>query len=434
LPTTYAENGSVLAARYIPRVTDQKASWKHWRVVVLLGISVFINYLDRGSLSVAAPLLKDELALSASKLGILLSSFFWTYTGFQLVAGWLADRFEVGWVMAAGFFLWSVATSVTGTLHGFALLLAARLLLGIGESVSFPACSNILARYFPEEQRGFANSLIVFGFATGPAFSMFLGGMAMARFGWRPFFVVAGLLSLLWLVPWLVWMPRGKSADACPAIASFQTRKILRQRSAWGTFAALFCTNYLSYFLLTWMPFFLVRERHFPMAQMARIAGGCYLSAALFALVCGRLSDWFIVHGASPTRVRKAFTAAGMACAAVALIGCTAGGEILSVAMLGMATASYGITCSNVWAITQTLAGPDAAGRWTGLQNFVGNFAGIIAPALTGFVVDRTGHFFWAFAITACVSLLGSIAYAFAIGTVEPVAWNVESSAESHLP
>ncbi len=421
-----------MAVISIPGATDHKA-WKLWRVVVLLGISVFINYIDRGSLSVAAPLLKSELGLSASKLGVLLSAFFWTYTACQLFAGWLADRCEVGWVMAGGFFLWSVATTVTGVLHGFALLLIARLVLGVGESVSFPACSNILARYFPEEKRGFANSVVVFGFASGPAFSMFLGGMAMARFGWRPSFVAVGLLSLLWLPPWLIWMPRGKAASAGPAIAAPRTREILRQRSAWGTFAGLFCTNYLSYFLLTWMPFYLVRERNFSLEQMAKIAGACYLSAAVIALICGRLSDWLIGNGASATVVRKAFAAAGMVLAAIALIGCVAGGATLSVAMLVMATASYGICCSNVWAITQTLAGPAAAGRWTGLQNFVGNFAGVIAPALTGLVVDRSGHFFWAFAIAACVTSLGALAYAFAIGAVKPVEWRLERIPEGGI-
>ncbi len=400
-----------------------KAEWKHWRLVVLLGISVFINYLDRGSLSVAAPLLKSELALSASKLGILLSAFFWTYTFFQLISGWLVDRFEVGWVMAAGFFLWSASTTVTGVLHGFAWLIAARLVLGVGESVSFPACSNILARYFPEEQRGFANSVLVFGFASGPACSMFLGGMAMARFGWRPFFVGVGLLSLVWLGPWLIWMPRGKKASTGAPVASPRMRQILRERSAWGTFAGLFCTNYLSYFLLTWMPYFLVRERNLSLTQMAKVAGGGYLSAAVLALICGRLSDRLIRNGASPTRVRKGFAATGMGCGAIALIGCLTGGTTLTIVMLVAATASYGICCSNVWAITQTLAGPVAAGRWTGLQNFAGNFAGMIAPALTGFVVDRTGHFFWAFAIAAGVTLLGAFAYGFAIGPVKPVEW-----------
>jgi ACS family D-galactonate transporter-like MFS transporter len=422
---------SALATVSIPQATEKKAARHLQRVVILLGISFFINYLDRGSLSIAAPLLKDELHLSASQLGILLSAFFWTYASFQLIAGWLVDRFEVSLVMAAGFFLWSAATTVTGALHGFVFLLAARLVLGIGESVSFPACSKILARHFPEEKRGFANSVMVFGFATGPAFSMFLGGMAMARFGWRPFFVVVGLVSLLWLGPWLVWRPRVEVAHAERQFAIPRTQEILRHRSAWGTFAGLFCVNYLSYFLLTWMPFFLVHERHFSLAQMAKIAGSCYLAAALVALYCGRLSDRLIVKGISPTVVRKGFTGAGMACAAVVLMGCVADRPALSIVMLVAATASYGVSASNVWAITQTLAGPAATGRWTGLQNFMGNFAGMIAPALTGFVVDRTGHFFWAFAITAGACLLGVVSWILIIGPVKPVEWNQTRQAAS---
>src|SRR5258708_7580979 len=167
---------AALATVSIPPAADKKAARNLQRVVMLLGISFFINYLDRGSLSIAAPLLKDELHLSASQLGLLLSSFFWTYASFQLIAGWLVDRFDVTWILAGGFLLWSAATSATGILHGFAALLVARMLLGAGESVSFPACSKILARHFPEERRGFANSVMVFGFASGPAVSMFLGG------------------------------------------------------------------------------------------------------------------------------------------------------------------------------------------------------------------------------------------------------------------
>jgi ACS family D-galactonate transporter-like MFS transporter len=160
------------------------------RILALLVVSVFINYIDRGNLSIAAPMLKDELHLSASQLGILLSSFFWTYAAFQLISGWLVDRFAVRWVMAAGFFLWSMATAATGLMHGFLLLLIVRLVLGIGESVAYPSYSKILTKYFPEEKRGLANSLIVAGNTCGPGFGMFLGGMLMARYGWRSFFVV----------------------------------------------------------------------------------------------------------------------------------------------------------------------------------------------------------------------------------------------------
>lgn len=153
------------------------------RVLVLLALSVFINYVDRGNLSIAAHLIKDELGISASQLGILLSSFFWTYASFQLVSGWLVDRFHVNWILALGFFLWSAATAVTGFVSGFATLLAARFILGIGESAAHPSYSKILARDFPEEQRGRANAVITSGLACGPAFGMFMGGMLMARFG-----------------------------------------------------------------------------------------------------------------------------------------------------------------------------------------------------------------------------------------------------------
>ena len=129
-------------------------------VAALLAISTFINYIDRGSLSLAVPLLKTELQLSPWQLGILLSSFFWTYTSFQIVSGWLVDRFNVCWVYAIGFFVWSGATAATGMAKVFGVIFGLRLLLGMGESVAYPSYSRILANNFPEHHRGFANALI----------------------------------------------------------------------------------------------------------------------------------------------------------------------------------------------------------------------------------------------------------------------------------
>jgi MFS family permease len=161
-------------------------------VLVLLAISVFINYVDRGNLSIAAPMLKDELGISAWKLGGLLSAFFWTYACTQLFSGWLVDRVNVNWVIAGGFFLWFAATATTGFVHTFSVLLVLRLLLGIAESVAFPAYSKIIALNFPEEHRGLANSVISAGYVLGAGFGMLFGGLLMARFGWRPFFIVFG--------------------------------------------------------------------------------------------------------------------------------------------------------------------------------------------------------------------------------------------------
>jgi ACS family D-galactonate transporter-like MFS transporter len=398
--------------------------------VALLAISVFINYIDRGSLSIAAPALKDELQLSASQLGILLSSFFWTYASFQIFSGWLVDRFNVNWVLAAGFLIWSSATAATSAAHSFTMLLALRLLLGAGESVAFPSYSKILAKHCPEILRGRANAFISSGVAAGPAFGIFFGAMLMARYGWRPFFVGLGLLSLLWLLPWAMYMPVGPGLAVSSTARAPGILEILEQRSAWGTFFGLFAYNYLSYFLLTWLPSYLVHERHFSMQKMGGIGGAAYLILAISALVSGWISDFWIARGGTPTRVRKTFTALGLALSSIFCFAVVAFAfdEWLATLFLFLTCASAGMCTSNLWAITQTLAGPQAAGKWTGLQNFLGNLAGIVSPALTGFVVDRTGHFFWAFAVTAGVLLGGAVSWAFVVGSVEPVQWESQSA------
>jgi len=393
------------------------------RVIALLALSALINYIDRGNLSIAASLLKDELGLSASQLGILLSSFFWTYCLFLPVSGWLVDRFDVRWVMALGFFLWSGATAATGGLHTFAALLASRLVRGMGESVAYPCYGKILAQSVPEVGRGFANALIAAGVGCGPALGTFFGGTLMARYGWRPFFIVLGVVSMAWLVPWFAWMPRGSSAVSPVGESGAGFLKILKQRSMWGTCGGLFGANYVLYLEITWLPFYLVRERHFSMGTMAKIGGMGYLCYAAAAVLFGWISDRWIAAGRTPTLVRKIFAGAGAGSAGLLLLGCALASPTVSVILLLLAFAAGGMCGSNIWAITQTLAGPKMAGRWTGLQNFVGNFAGVIAPAVTGFVIDYTGRFFVAFVIMAVVALLAALSYIFVIGPVKEIAW-----------
>jgi MFS transporter, ACS family, D-galactonate transporter len=394
----------------------------------LLAISVVLNYVDRGSLSIAAPMLKDELSISPSQLGFLLSAFFWTYACSQLLSGWLVDRLNVNWVFAAGFALWSAATALTGITHAFAVLFALRLLLGISESVAYPSYSKIIALNFSEEHRGFANSTISSGLVLGPGIGMLFGGMLMARFGWRPFFIILGGASLLWLVPWLIFMP--KPTPKAQQIASTDTSaaptlfEFLQLRSAWGTCLGLFAGNYVSYFLITWLPYYLVRERNFSMDHMAKLGGTAYLIGACTSVVCGWLSDRWIASGTTPTRVRKTFTAGGLALTGIFVGLAVVSGPLYCSAALILGLAFFGATCSNVWAITQTLAGPRAAGRWTGFQNFVANLAGAIAPALTGYVLNRTGHFYWAFVIVTAVALAGAACWLFLIGPIVPVTWH----------
>jgi MFS family permease len=403
--------------------TESRIHGQLWPALILLVISVAVNYIDRSNLSLAAPLIKGELNVSAIQLGSLLSAFFWTYAGFQLVAGWLADRLNVSWVLAAGFFLWSLATAATGLAQGFVALFLFRLVLGIAESIAFPCYSKILAGHFAEQQRGLANSLIDAGSKLGPAVGTLAGGILMAHFGWRPFFIVLGLSSMFWLPLWFYWQPRGDGPNSAQSGETPSVRQILARRSAWATFLGMFCANYLWYFLLTWLPFYLVRERHLSMERMGALGAMAYIVTASTTTISGFLADRAIARGATPTRVRKSRVVIGLAFSAV-IVGVTATDDLrVSMFLLLLACTGYGTYTSSHWAITQTLAGPFAAGRWTGLQNFVGNLAGIAAPFITGLVVDRTGRFFWAFGVVAAIVLAGACIYGAFLGRVEPVAW-----------
>src|SRR4051794_32983352 len=211
-------------------------------LLTLLVASIFLNYIDRSNLSLAAPIIQKEFALSPGALGSLFSAFFWTYALLQLVgiAGWVADRFPVGLVLAGGLALWSAATILTGVLSGLPALFAARLLVGAGESVAYPCYSRLFAGSIPPEHRGVSNALLDAASKLGPALGTLAGGALLATVGWRMFFVVLGVVSLLWLVPWFRWMPKLERAQT-GAGGGPTTIRILRTRSAWGAFLGHFC-------------------------------------------------------------------------------------------------------------------------------------------------------------------------------------------------
>jgi MFS family permease len=392
-------------------------------VLALLVVSVILNYVDRSNLSIAAPMLKDELKISPEQLGWLLSAFFWTYAGFQILAGWLVDRLDVKYVFAAGFAAWSAATAVTGLVHGLAALLVIRILLGIGESVAYPAYSKIVPRLYPEEGRGFANGLISAGLALGPGLGLLFGGLLMARFGWRPFFIVLGTASLLWLPPWLRWMPRAPERPAAREQQGPGWWELMCCRQLWAVSLCLFCGNYVLYFMLTWMPYYLVKERGFSTVEMARIGAAYFFAAAISATVCGRLSDRWIRAGGTPTRVRKGFMIAGMGLGGAVMIVTVLAPRAWSMGLLVLAGVTLGMTASNLWVITQRLAGREAVGRWCGIQLFCGNMSGGVGSAVTGYLVQRTGHFLWPFVLISIILWIGGLAWMFLVGRIEPVCW-----------
>jgi MFS family permease len=185
----------------------------------------------------------------------------------------------------------------------------------------------------------------------------------------------------------------------------------------------------VNYFLVVWLPFYLVNEVHLTMRSMARTAGVYYLIEGTAALTAGSMADAFIRRGHTPSLVRKSIMALGCVTSAAGLCCCAVLGPRAYLASMLVVVLGGGIFSSGVFAMSQTLAGPLAAGQWVGLQNALGNFAGIIGPALTGLLVERTGSFTVALAIAAGVVLLGAVAWVFLIGPLRQVTWEAPGPA-----
>ena len=405
-------------------------------LLALLVLAVGINYVDRGSLSVAKTEVSAEFRLDPVEMGLLFSAFFWSYAVCQIAAGWFVDRYNVKWVYAAGFLLWSLATLATGFVNGFAALFAMRLLLGLGESVAFPATSRVIVENFAEHRRGLANALVDAASKVGPALSVLSGGLIVARWGWRAMFVFVGAASLFWLVPWLALIPSPEkrvpeTTEDPGGRPGVGFGRLLACRAVWGTSLGFFGLGYAWYFLVSWLPAYLEEDRGFSKEAMAVFGSLPFWAMAGTSLLSGWLSDRWIAGGATPTLVRKTFLVAGLLlCAAFMAAAVAARDDATCVSLLTVACASLGLYSSNAWAVTQTLAGPPAAGRWSGLQNAVGNLGGVASPALTGWIVKETGSFTLAFAAASSALVAGVLAYLLLVGRVAPVDWSASGTWE----
>ena len=400
-------------------VPDAKAF--PWPLVALLAGAIFINYFDRGNLSIAGPQVQTELSLSNAEMGVLFSAFFWSYAPMQPLAGWLAQRVDLRWLLGGGLALWALATTLTGFASGFAMILALRVLLGLGESVAYPCNALLLARRVGVAGRARANGLIAVGQALGPTAGTIAGGLMMQRYGWRPAFVVFGLASLLWLLPWIAVTRRDPTMNARATPVPYPT--MLAERSLWGTSLGHFSGNYAYYFTLTWLPLLFVRTFGFSMARMALVGAGIYAIQAVVAPTAGWICDRLIRRGLHPSTVLKTSIILGHVGVTATMAGCAGAGPNDSVLLLLASGVFFGLQSAPLGAISQTLAGPRAAGQWMGIQNLVANLAGVTAPIITGLVVDRTGSFAWAFVIAAAVTLSGAFAFAFVVRRVEPIVW-----------
>ena len=409
---------------------QRSAAW----LVGMVTLSVFINYIDRGNLSTASSLIADQLHLDEAQLGVLFSAFYFGYVPLMPFMGMLADRIGAKLVLATGVAIWSIATFSTGLAGGFMSLLALRVLLGIGESAAFPCASKIIAQSVPVARLGLANGILSCGYLVGPSVGMFLGGTLMIFFGWRVVFMVFGAASLLWLWPWRrADISTSTGGEATPgetaSVPSFW--RILRERSLWGAAIGHFASNYTYYFILSWLPYYLVKSRDFSLQAMVETASLAYAVNAASALAMGWLADRWIREGGSPTRIYKWIMAANHVAGFICIGAIPFLGAPAAIAALFVFQIASGASYPGLFAIPQIIAGPAATARWVGVQNACGNAAGLVAPILGGWLAHVSGSFNSAFAVAAGVNLAGLVGWVWIMQKVEPRDWGAGDMASS---
>jgi MFS family permease len=385
-------------------------------------------------LPTAAHLIQGDLHLNYTQMGMLLSAFSWTYTCSQIPVGWLAERYGAHRILAAGLTLWASATILVGFAHTFTMLLVLRLMLGLGESAGFPCVAKLMAAIVPPKGLGTANGIVALGYLSGPVVGTIVGGLLMAHFGWRSAFWVFGALSLLWLLPWSRVAGGVRTAATSSGDDSPTLWMILKQPSLWGTALGLFSSNYTFYFMLNWLPSYLQTERGFSLIAMTQLATLAYAVNAVSAFGAGWAIDRYLRRGGSANFGYKSVMAVAHSGFVVCMLAMAVGTPKLALISVFVYQALCGASSPGVYAMCQILAGPRASGRWVGIQNSLGNLPGIVAPWLTGYIIQTTGHFTNAFVVAAAVSLLGLIGWLWMVPKLAQLQWKaprIERSAVS---
>ncbi len=397
-------------------------------MVLLLSAVLLINYIDRGALGTAGPSIQRDLQLTNGQFGLLFSAFFWVYALIQIPVGALAERYGAHRVLTAGLVVWALATTLTGVTSSFAMLIALRMMLGLGESVGFPTVSKLLAAVVPVKGLGLANGIVAFGYLIGPGVGVFLAGLLLNHVGWRGTVLVFGVCSLLWVVPWLaVRLPKLATAPSDPSAPTLGM--VLGQRGLWGTSLGLFSSNYMWYFILSWLPGYLVKERGFSLNDMANVATAGYLVNGLSAFLVGWAIDRHIARGGSGNFAYKSIMFIAHVGSVPSMLAMGLGTQSMAIAGMFGFQVLMGASSPGMYAMSQILAGPKASGRWVGIQNSLGNLPGMISPWVTGIIVDRTGHFALAFVAAAVVSVLGIVGWIGMVPKLAPLKWGTPARA-----
>ena len=398
--------------------SDEK---RPWGAVVLLCAAMIIAYVHRVDLSSALPLMSEEFAWSATQGGQVSAAFFWIYFLLQIPAGLAADRWGVRFVYWVGFLIWCFATAASALTVSLGMLIGLRLLLGLGQSILTPAGMRYIRLSFDEEQRGSAVGIFMAGTKIGPALGFVISAYLIEAFGWRGMFAVLGLVALVWLVPFFLRIRKDDPAaqpargEDTAAGGSVSTRAILRSPVIWGTVLGTFCYMYFVYYCMTWMPSYFKQQYGMSIKEQGWYSAVAFGGMAIVIVLAGRAADALIQRGYDAVNVRKGFTIAGFLCASTQTIAAFTDSVPVMLFFAVFSLCGLGLMTANYWALTQTLIPGGRIAMVVGIQNMASNFAGAVAPWITGWLVDRTGSFDAPIQTVAVWLAIGMASYLFLV-------------------
>jgi ACS family glucarate transporter-like MFS transporter len=382
-------------------------------VVALLTAGTFINSMDRASLSVAAPFIIKEFHISTVAMGVALSAFFWTYVIGNFPSGYLADRFGAKTVLGWCAVIWSIFSAITGFAQNVTHILLSRLGVGLGESAALPVTNKVIAGNFPSQERGTAIGVSLTGIRLGMAATPFLMAFLIVHWGWRVAFFGTGLGSLLWCVVWYFWFQDRSEMRTREAVVPQRARipwaQVFTNRAILGLLVVKFTQDFLQWLFLTWVPSYLVMERHFSIVKMGIYGSLPYATACVTQPFVGMCSDWLIRRGWSMNRARKTVQVILQLLSATVIMVGFVDDPMIAVFFLTLSIAAESNAAGHIWVIISEVIPPKMVGSVGGMINAVGSAAGIASPIITGLVVKLTGSFRLALTFGGCSILVASI-------------------------
>jgi len=394
--------------------------------VWLLFAASVINYFDRQTLSYALPMLAKEFRLDPLRQGVLSSAFFWSYALMQVPMGLAVDRANLRWLYAGAFALWSFAQGLTGFAGSVTMLIGCRVLLGIGEAIYLVGGTKVVSLFFSLSQRGLPCGLFDAGTRTGLVLEGLTIGWLLQTLGWRTTFMIVGLAAFVWLLPWfLATPPRMRDPAAAPrlqpALPSWtQIGTLLGNRDLLGVLLGFFCFDYFWYLLLTWLPSYLVNVRHLTILKAGIYASLPFLVFGVCQPLGGWIADRMIRSGCDPGRTRKGMISIAFLSGLLIIPAARVTTANMALLFL-MGSCLVGLSTANQLVLLQACTPTERLGLAVGVYNFVGNIAGVLAPIVTGFVIEVSGSYTPAFVLAAVAMALSQFAYWFIVGPIQVV-------------